>query len=123
MRAPAGAQPAEREAALGAQPLGRAGERCAARQAHRRRDEGEQLGAEADGHGAIVPRRSSRNSAGASQWCAVAAAPVPVHAGWTFAPVVVVALVAYVGIYAARWRTARAEGGSRAAGAGRLALW
>jgi cytochrome c oxidase assembly factor CtaG len=53
----------------------------------------------------------------------VAAAPVSVHAGWTFAPIVLVALVAYAGIYAARWRTARAEGGSRAAGAGRLALW
>ncbi|HEY7074366.1 MAG TPA: cytochrome c oxidase assembly protein [Solirubrobacteraceae bacterium] len=51
------------------------------------------------------------------------ATSLPVHAGWTFAPVVLVALVAYVVIYVVRWRTSRAEGGARAAGVGRLVLW
>jgi len=46
-----------------------------------------------------------------------------IDTSWTFAPVVVVALVLYVAVYAARWRTARAQGGARAAGAGRLVLW
>jgi cytochrome c oxidase assembly factor CtaG len=46
-----------------------------------------------------------------------------VHAGWTFAPIVLVALVAYVWIYAARWRTSRVEGGARAAPVSRLVLW
>jgi putative membrane protein len=50
-------------------------------------------------------------------------AAVPVDAGWTFAPIVLLALAGYVGIYVWRWRIARAEGGARAAGAGRLALW
>jgi putative membrane protein len=50
-------------------------------------------------------------------------AAVPVDAGWTFAPIVLVALVCYVGIYAWRWRISRAEGGARAAGIGRLVLW
>jgi cytochrome c oxidase assembly factor CtaG len=40
----------------------------------------------------------------------------PVQAGWTFAPVVIAALIAYVAVYVARWR--RVEGS-----AGRLALW
>jgi len=50
-------------------------------------------------------------------------AAVPVDAGWTFAPIVLIALAAYVYIYVARWRTSRREGGARAAGYGRLALW
>jgi cytochrome c oxidase assembly factor CtaG len=70
-----------------------------------------------------------RFSTGASQWAAVGV-PIPfsaaagsVDASWTFAPIVLVALVAYVAIYVRRWRTARAEGGPRAAPAGRLVLW
>ena len=47
----------------------------------------------------------------------------PVDAGWTFAPIIIVALLLYVAIYVRRWRVSRREGGSRAAGYGRLALW
>ena len=54
-------------------------------------------------------------------------APVPVatsvDAGWTFAPVVLLALAGYVVVYVLRWRTARREGGARAAGAWRLVAW
>ncbi|MEZ0290912.1 MAG: cytochrome c oxidase assembly protein [Solirubrobacteraceae bacterium] len=42
---------------------------------------------------------------------------------WTFAPIVLVALVGYLGVYVARWRTARREGGARAASGWRLASW
>jgi putative membrane protein len=48
---------------------------------------------------------------------------VPVDASWTLEPIVLIALVAYLWIYARRWRTSRAEGGPRAAPVGRLALW
>jgi cytochrome c oxidase assembly factor CtaG len=48
---------------------------------------------------------------------------VPVDSGWTFAPIVVLALVIYIGIYAWRWRISRAEGGARAAPVGSLVLW
>ena len=48
---------------------------------------------------------------------------IPVRAGWTFEPIVVLALVAYVALYVARWRRARAQGGARAAPVGRLVLW
>jgi putative membrane protein len=50
-------------------------------------------------------------------------AAVPVDAGWTFAPIVLIALAAYVWLYVARWRTSRAQGGARVASYGRLALW
>jgi putative membrane protein len=50
-------------------------------------------------------------------------AAVPVDAGWTFAPIVLIALVAYVWVYVGRWRISRREGGARVAGYGRLALW
>jgi putative membrane protein len=53
----------------------------------------------------------------------VFATAVPVHAGWTFAPIVLVALVSYVWIYVWRWRISRAEGGSRAAPVSKLVLW
>jgi cytochrome c oxidase assembly factor CtaG len=46
-----------------------------------------------------------------------------VDTAWSFSLPVLVALTGYVVIYVARWRRSRAEGGSRAAGAGRLALW
>jgi putative membrane protein len=71
----------------------------------------------------IVAGRSSRISTRTSQFCVVVATTVPVHAGWTFAPIVLVALVAYVVLYVARWRRSRAEGGARAAPVGRLVLW
>jgi putative membrane protein len=48
---------------------------------------------------------------------------VPVDAGWTIAPIVLLALAAYVAIYVWRWRSSRAEGGPRAAPAGKLVLW
>ena len=50
-------------------------------------------------------------------------AAVPVHVSWTFAPIVLVALACYLGIYVWRWRISRAEGGARAASVGRLVLW
>jgi putative membrane protein len=46
-----------------------------------------------------------------------------VDAGWTFAPIVMLALVGYVAIYVVRWRTVRREGGARAAGTWRLVSW
>jgi cytochrome c oxidase assembly factor CtaG len=75
-----------------------------------------------------VARVAQRISTRSSQFCdvfvpKVLAAAVPVDAGWNFAPIVILALVAYVAIYVGRWRIARREGGARAAGGGRLALW
>jgi cytochrome c oxidase assembly factor CtaG len=49
--------------------------------------------------------------------------PVDVDTSWTFAPVVILSLLAYGVVYGLRWRTARREGGARAAGWGRAALW
>jgi putative membrane protein len=46
-----------------------------------------------------------------------------VDTSWTFAPVVLLALAGYLGIYFARWRTSRREGGPRAASGWRLAAW
>ena len=46
-----------------------------------------------------------------------------VDTSWTFAPIVIVALIAYAVVYTARWRTARREGGARAAPIGRALLW
>jgi cytochrome c oxidase assembly factor CtaG len=48
---------------------------------------------------------------------------VAVDTSWTFAPIVLVALTGYGLVYGLRWRTARREGGARAAGAGRALLW
>ena len=48
---------------------------------------------------------------------------MPVDAGWTFAPVVLVALAGYLVAYALRWRRSREQGGARAASGERLALW
>jgi putative membrane protein len=42
---------------------------------------------------------------------------------WTFAPIVLIALAGYLGVYVARWRTSRREGGARAASGWRLASW
>jgi cytochrome c oxidase assembly factor CtaG len=46
-----------------------------------------------------------------------------VDTSWTFAPIVLLALVGYAVVYGVRWRTSRREGGARAAGAGRAGLW
>ena len=46
-----------------------------------------------------------------------------VDVSWSFSPLVVGSLVAYAVVYGVRWRKARAEGGARAAGYGRAALW
>jgi putative membrane protein len=46
-----------------------------------------------------------------------------VEVSWSFAPGVLVALAAYAAVYGVRWRKSRAEGGARAAGWGRAALW
>ena len=48
---------------------------------------------------------------------------VPLDYAWNFAPALVLALLGYVGVYVARWRAARREGGSRAASGGRLVSW
>jgi putative membrane protein len=53
----------------------------------------------------------------------VIGASVPVDASWTFAPIVLLALLGYAVVYGLRWRRSRAQGGARAAGYGRLALW
>jgi putative membrane protein len=73
----------------------------------------------------------ARNNTRSSQLCAVfvpelwrsLGVALPVDASWTFAPIVLVALVAYVWVYAWRWRISRAEGGARAAPVERLVLW
>ena len=46
-----------------------------------------------------------------------------VDTSWTFAPIVLVALTGYAAVYGLRWRTARRQGGARAAGVGRALLW
>jgi cytochrome c oxidase assembly factor CtaG len=46
-----------------------------------------------------------------------------VHATWTFAPIVLLALVCYVALYVVRWRESRAQGGARAAPVRCLVLW
>jgi cytochrome c oxidase assembly factor CtaG len=48
---------------------------------------------------------------------------VEIDAGWTLAPIVLVSLAGYLGVYVARWRTSRREGGARAASGWRLAAW
>jgi putative membrane protein len=48
---------------------------------------------------------------------------VPVDTSWSFSPVVLLALAGYALVYGLRWRRSRAEGGARAAGWGRAALW
>jgi putative membrane protein len=48
---------------------------------------------------------------------------VPVDASWNLAPIVLLALAGYVVAYYLRWRTARREGGPRAASGWRLAAW
>lgn len=76
---------------------------------------------------ASSPHAHARIYAHTSQLRAVSVAElwtaVPVKGGWTWAPIVLVALACYLGIYVQRWRTARAEGGARAAPVGRLVLW
>ena len=42
---------------------------------------------------------------------------------WTFAPLVLVALAAYLWVYGARWLTSRRTGGARAASGWRAATW
>jgi putative membrane protein len=46
-----------------------------------------------------------------------------VDSSWTFAPVVIASLVAYVAIYVARWRRVRRTDGARGAGVWRLVSW
>jgi putative membrane protein len=48
---------------------------------------------------------------------------VSVDTSWTFAPIVLIALLGYAVVYGLRWRTARREGGARAAPTGRAVLW
>lgn len=47
----------------------------------------------------------------------------PVDIRWNLAPVIILALLAYLGVYAWRWRAVRAADGARGAPASRLALW
>ena len=46
-----------------------------------------------------------------------------VEAGWNLAPGISLAIVGYGVVYGVRWRRSRQQGGARAAGYGRLALW
>jgi putative membrane protein len=71
---------------------------------------------------AIVHEPPARDSTRSSQFRAVRVA-TSVDAGWTFAPIVLLALAGYVAVYVARWRTVRREGGARAASGWRLASW
>ena len=71
---------------------------------------------------AIVRHPPARISRGTSQSRAVFVA-TSVDAGWTFAPIVLLALIGYVVVYAVRWRTVRREGGARAASGWRLTSW
>ena len=48
---------------------------------------------------------------------------MPVDTSWSLSPIVLLSLAAYGLVYGLRWRKARAEGGRRAAGWGRAALW
>ena len=48
---------------------------------------------------------------------------MPVDTSWNFAPIVIASLVAYAVVYGLRWRTARREGGPRAAPTGRAIMW
>lgn len=48
---------------------------------------------------------------------------MPVDTSWTFAPIVLISLLAYAVVYGARWRRSRREGGPRAAGGLQLTLW
>jgi cytochrome c oxidase assembly factor CtaG len=48
---------------------------------------------------------------------------VSVDTSWTFAPIVLIALLGYAVAYGLRWRTSRREGGARAAPVGRAVLW
>jgi putative membrane protein len=48
---------------------------------------------------------------------------VSVDTSWTLAPAVLIALTGYGVVYGLRWRTARREGGARAAGVGRACLF
>ena len=65
-----------------------------------------------------MPRRASRDRARSSHF-----GVVPVDVSWTFSPPVVIALIGYATVYGLRWRRSRAQGGARAAGWGRAALW
>jgi cytochrome c oxidase assembly factor CtaG len=66
----------------------------------------------------MLPPANARNTMRTSQSCALS-----VELSWTFAPIVLLALAGYFGVYVARWRTARREGGARAASGWRLAAW
>jgi cytochrome c oxidase assembly factor CtaG len=48
---------------------------------------------------------------------------VSVDTSWTLAPIVLIALLGYAVVYGLRWRTARREGGARAAPIGRAVAW
>jgi cytochrome c oxidase assembly factor CtaG len=67
---------------------------------------------------ATVAPAPARNTIRASQSCALS-----LDYSWTFAPIVLIALAGYLGVYVARWRTSRREGGARAASGWRLAAW
>jgi len=71
---------------------------------------------------AIVGHPPARISRGTSQSRAVIVA-TSVDAGWTFAPIVLLALIGYIVVYVVRWRTVRREGGARAASGWRLTSW
>src|SRR5687767_7931044 len=57
------------------------------------------------------------------RWSKMARVETPVDVRWSFAPVVIAALLAYLTIYVWRWRKVRREDGPRGAPVDRLVLW
>jgi cytochrome c oxidase assembly factor CtaG len=81
-----------------------------------------------------LPGRASRISTQTSQscdvivpnhtWSAIPGLPwATLDTSWTFPPVVLLALAAYLIVYGVRWRHSRAEGGARAASGWRATSW
>src|SRR5215204_534627 len=64
--------------------------------------------------------RHNRRMGAGSLWGAPGPAAA-VDAGWTFAPIVLLALAGYLAVYVVRWRTSRRQGGARAASGWRRA--
>jgi cytochrome c oxidase assembly factor CtaG len=92
---------------------------CAAGRAQRGRQQRQQLGHDARGHrDRTLAPPPSPNNARLRQSRALA-----VDSSWSWDPGPLIALAGAMGIYIWRWRAARAEGGARAASAGRLALF
>ena len=131
--APVRRQPAARRSAGRAATAARAGsrrrqlirpaERLAAGDARRRGDDREQLGERRGRRSCDTTPAAGTTTRGCTTRGASQSRALSVDTSWTFAPIVLLALAGYLGVYVARWRTARREGGARAASGWRLAAW